>query len=95
MPAGRSHRRAGETDAAPDETTFVERYWADVWKSQNKAPDFSALARRELNVYGWIYTIETGEVLSYDFNQNRFVPLTEEPPAPLPPPAFVAEDHRH
>src|SRR5262245_52157141 len=55
----------------------------------------AALARRELNVYGWIYTIETGEVLSYDFNRNRFVPLTEEPPAPLPPPALIAQDHRH
>ena len=55
----------------------------------------SALARRELNVYGWIYTIETGEVLTYDFNQNRFVPLTEEPPPPLPPPALIAEDHSH
>ncbi|HKB41763.1 MAG TPA: carbonic anhydrase [Gemmataceae bacterium] len=55
----------------------------------------SALARRELNVYGWIYTIETGEVLTYDFNLRRFVPLTEDPPAPLPAPAIVAEDHRH
>jgi SAM-dependent methyltransferase len=35
------------TAAASDETAFVERYWADVWKRHDAAPDVSALARRD------------------------------------------------
>jgi hypothetical protein len=35
------------TAAASDETTFVARYWADVWKSHDAAADVSALARRD------------------------------------------------
>jgi len=53
----------------------------------------TALARGELNVYGWIYTIETGDILSYDFYLQRFVPLTDQPPSPLPPSAVVVPDH--
>ena len=32
---------------ASDETAFVERYWADIWKSHSEAPDLSTLARRD------------------------------------------------
>ena len=30
-----------------DETSFVEKYWTDVWTRHDQAPDLSALARRE------------------------------------------------
>lgn len=30
-----------------DETSFVERHWADVWKKSGKTPDLSALAKRD------------------------------------------------
>jgi carbonic anhydrase len=36
-----------------------------------------ALARGEVNLYGWVYRIETGEVLAYDSSLSRFVPLNE------------------
>jgi SAM-dependent methyltransferase len=36
-----------EATAAADETAFVERHWADVWKTHDQIPDVSALARRE------------------------------------------------
>jgi carbonic anhydrase len=43
-----------------------------------------ALARGELNLYGWVYRIETGEVLAYDPSLGRFEPLGEAEPNPFP-----------
>jgi len=44
----------------------------------------AALARGELSLYGWVYRIETGEVLAYDPAAGRFLPLGEGEPSPLP-----------
>ena len=35
----------------------------------------AALARGEMNLYGWVYHIPTGEIVSYDRQRGRFVPL--------------------
>ena len=54
----------------------------------------AALAHGEVNVYGWVYRIETGEVFAYDPAQARFLPLgaNHEPdfPVPIPPINCVA-----
>jgi carbonic anhydrase len=42
------------------------------------------LARGELSVYGWVYRIETGEVLAYEPTQGRFRSLTDGEPSPYP-----------
>ena len=34
-----------------------------------------AIRRRELQVHGWVFMIETGEVLSYDATSKQFIPL--------------------
>ena len=31
--------------------------------------------RRELHVHGWVFMIETGEVLSYDATSKQFIPF--------------------
>lgn len=36
-----------ETTVTADETNFVERHWADIWKNHDQTPDLSALARRD------------------------------------------------
>lgn len=36
----------------------------------------AALARKQLNLHGWVYKIETGEVFAYDSQQEQFLPLT-------------------
>ena len=36
-----------EATATANETDFVERHWADIWKDQVQPPDLSALARRD------------------------------------------------
>jgi carbonic anhydrase len=33
------------------------------------------MAKRELNLHGWVYKLETGEVFAYDPDENAFKPL--------------------
>jgi carbonic anhydrase len=40
------------------------------------------LAAGKLNLHGWVYKIETGEVFYYDHADGQFLPLTEAPKAP-------------
>lgn len=44
----------------------------------------AALARRELSVYGWVYRIETGEILGYDPTLGRFKPVGENASCSFP-----------
>jgi carbonic anhydrase len=39
----------------------------------------SRLSHGELNLHGWTYKIETGEVFSYQPKEGQFLPLTEAP----------------
>jgi carbonic anhydrase len=51
----------------------------------------AAAARGDVNIYGWVYRIETGEVLAYDSTLGRFVPLNEDnEPSPF---AFISPLH--
>lgn len=36
------------------------------------------LARKELNLHGWVYKLETGVVFSYDPAEGQFLPLGEQ-----------------
>lgn len=44
----------------------------------------AALATGELNLYGWVYRIETGEILAYDPTARKFQPLCDSEPPPYP-----------
>jgi carbonic anhydrase len=37
----------------------------------------AALARQQLNLHGWVYKFETGQVFAYDPQQGQYVPLDE------------------
>jgi len=41
----------------------------------------ACLSRGQLNLHGWTYKIETGEVFSYQPGEGQFLALTELPPA--------------
>lgn len=49
----------------------------------------SRLHQGKLKLYGWLYSIETGEVLTYDADHHAFLPpqgpVLEEPSEKLPP----------
>jgi len=40
----------------------------------------SRVQRGDLEIYGWVYRIETGEIVALDAEQGRFVPLDESLP---------------
>jgi len=48
------------------------------------------LARGDLNLFGWSYRIETGDILAYDAHAGRFLPITDQPPEPVPPQVCLA-----
>jgi carbonic anhydrase len=51
----------------------------------------SRVARGDLNLYGWVYSIETGEVISYDNESGTFLTLSEDCiPAATPRPRILA-----
>ena len=43
---------------------------------QAMPPVAAALGRGEMNIYGWMYKIDTGEVFQYDWNEKQFLPLS-------------------
>jgi carbonic anhydrase len=42
------------------------------------------LARGDLDLYGWVYRIETGELSSYDAEHHKFVPVDDSLPSATP-----------
>ena len=38
-------------------------------------PVAAAMGRGDLNVYGWMYKIDTGEVFQYDWEERQFLSL--------------------
>ncbi|MFN0018113.1 MAG: carbonic anhydrase [Pirellulaceae bacterium] len=43
---------------------------------QAMPPVAAAMGRGEMNIYGWMYKIETGEVFQYDLTEKQFLPLS-------------------
>jgi carbonic anhydrase len=42
----------------------------------------AGMARRTLNLHGWVYKFETGEVFAYDPDEGQFLPITAKRAAP-------------
>lgn len=38
----------------------------------------AALAKLEMNLFGWVFDIATGSVMSFDADQGAFLPITDE-----------------
>src|SRR6476646_5165308 len=53
----------------------------------------SKLHKGNLSLHGWVYSIETGEILAYDPEEQEFLPPHSKlAPPPPPKPAFVEDD---
>jgi carbonic anhydrase len=46
----------------------------------------SKMASGQLFIHGWVYSIETSEILAYDAEQDRFLPLDGANPIPMATP---------
>lgn len=53
----------------------------------------NGLTNKTLNLFGWVYIISTGEVLSYDFSLRRFRPLAQANRV-MPHANHVADDNK-
>lgn len=55
----------------------------------------SALARGDLTLHGWFFDIETGEILAYDGDAGRFVPVGDgvNTPVAVKPARRLAAEH--
>lgn len=50
-------------------------------------PSVAARLRKgDLELYGWVYKIHTGEIMAFDYVQGRFVPLDESMPLAITTP---------
>ncbi len=46
----------------------------------------AGLAKKTVNLHGWVYKLETGEVFAFDPQQGQFVPLVDFRTTPAAPP---------
>jgi carbonic anhydrase len=44
------------------------------------------MASGQLFIHGWVYSIETSEILAYDAELDRFIPLDGSGPTPMASP---------
>ena len=66
------------TDPAARLTTAVEENVLVQIENLKTHPSVAAaLARNSLNLHGWVYRFETGQVLGYHADQRQFIPVTE------------------
>lgn len=64
------------TEPAARLTTTVEENVLVQLEHLRTHPMVAAgLARKELNLYGWVYKFETGQVFGYDSQNGQFAPL--------------------
>lgn len=58
-------------------TTVKENVLVQLKNLHTHPAVVAAVARGELKLHGWVYQFETGDVFSYDPDQNQFVPIRE------------------
>jgi carbonic anhydrase len=65
-----------------------ENVIAQLENLKTHPPVSVALARGDLQLYGWTYQISTGEISSYDARLGRFVRIDGAIPSATPEPRF-------
>ncbi len=73
----------GPPDRSPQERLeelIEENVLAQLEHLETHPSVVARLRRGDLDLYGWVYRIQTGEILAFDATRNRFVPLDESMP---------------
>jgi len=71
-------RNSQLTDPAAHLTTAVEENVLVQIENLKTHPSVAAaLAKNSLNLHGWVYSFETGQVLGYHADERKFIPVTE------------------
>jgi carbonic anhydrase len=82
-----------ENHSCPDEKTQLQRLTEEnvivqLEHLKMHPPVTVALARGDLQLYGWTYQISTGEISSYDARIGSFVPIDRGHVSATPEPRF-------
>ncbi|UQA55604.1 carbonic anhydrase [Polyangium aurulentum] len=67
--------------AALETVTVEENVLVQIENLRTHPAVASALARGQINLHGWVYKIETGEIFCFDPEQSQFVLLADAPRA--------------
>ena len=70
-----SDTKEGRTEEQLLDNLIQENVLAQLEHVQTHPSVMAAYQRGELNLYGWVYKIRTGEIFTYDGQGGRFVPL--------------------
>ncbi|MFN8938286.1 MAG: carbonic anhydrase, partial [Acidobacteriota bacterium] len=65
------------SDAQRDKIMVEENVLAQLDHLRTHPSVAAALARQDMDLYGWVFDIAHGTVLSYDGEQGEFVPMSE------------------
>jgi carbonic anhydrase len=66
------------TEAVPRLTATIEENVLVQLENLRSHPSVAAaLARGDVNLHGWVYKFETGQVFGYDSHQGQFVAVEE------------------
>jgi carbonic anhydrase len=75
------------------EATIAENVITQLENLKTYPVIHSKLHKGNLSLHGWVYSIETGEILAYDPEEQEFLPPHSKlAPPPPPKPAFVEDD---
>jgi carbonic anhydrase len=88
-----ARRMVMENHHCPDEKQQLQRLTeenviAQLEHLKTHPPVTVALARGDIQLYGWTYQISTGEISSYDARLGRFVPIDTGNVSATPEPRF-------
>jgi len=84
------HNFPHRTEAKQLEALVKENILAQMENLKTHPCVASLLARGAVTLHAWHYTIPTGEVTAYDWEQNEFLPLDgAKSPVALPPPRLA------
>jgi carbonic anhydrase len=88
-----ARRMVEENHACLDEQSKLqclieENVIAQLENLKTHPPVAVALARGDLQLYGWTFQISTGEISSYDVRNGRFAPINGSIPSATPEPRF-------
>lgn len=65
-------------------TTIEENVLAQLENLRTHPTVAAGLAQGTITLHGWVYKIETGDVFSYDAEQEQFVSVRQDAPKPIP-----------
>jgi len=76
-----SENAEGRTEAELVEALIEENVLAQIEHLETHPSVSAAVRRGDLSLYGWVYKIRTGDIITFDAVSGHFIPLDESMPS--------------